>query len=63
MLAAAFGVPHVKVYDAIRDGHLEVRTLPGTVARRILVADAERWYREHWLNKVKSTKKKVPLHG
>jgi hypothetical protein len=49
-LATAFDIAPRHVYDAITRGHLEVRQLEGTIARRILVSDAERWYRDHWLN-------------
>jgi hypothetical protein len=58
MLACAFDVAPAKIYDAIEAGHLEVRRLPGTIARRIFIADAEKWYREHWLKGPR--KMKVP---
>jgi hypothetical protein len=61
MLSAAFDIAPRHVYDAIEAGHLEVRQLPGTIARRIFIADAERWFRDHWL-KAKHTgpKRKSP---
>jgi hypothetical protein len=62
MLAAAFGIAPKHIYAAIKAGQLEVRALPGTIARRILVADAERWFREHWILKPPrvTRKRKVP---
>jgi hypothetical protein len=48
MLAAAFGIDPKLIYRAIEAGQLEVRRLPGSIARRILVADAEKWFREIW---------------
>jgi hypothetical protein len=48
-LATAFCIQPRHVYQAIARGELEVRTLEGTMARRILVSDAEIWFRTHWL--------------
>jgi hypothetical protein len=59
MLAAAFDIAPRAVYAAIEAGHLEVRQLPGTVARRISVADAEVWFREHWIKATPRTKRTV----
>jgi hypothetical protein len=60
MLATAFQICSRHVYRAIDQGHLEVRTLPNSMARRISVAQAELWYRNHWLpaRPVKRSKKK-----
>lgn len=60
MLAAALDVPPKHIYAAIEAGHLVVRTLAGTVARRIFIADAEIWFRDHWLKAAPRTKRKVP---
>jgi hypothetical protein len=48
-LAVAFGIAPRNIYAAIAAGQLEVRSLPGTVARRVLVADAEKWFRKFWI--------------
>jgi hypothetical protein len=48
-LATAFGIHVRNIYQAIADEKLEIRSLPGTVARRILVSDAERWFRRYWI--------------
>jgi hypothetical protein len=64
MLAAAFDIAPRNVYDAITRGALEVRTLPGTIARRILVADAEIWFRKYWLKaKPRNTRKRAVPNG
>jgi hypothetical protein len=47
-LAAAFGVHVRNIYDAVERDELEIKQLPGTIARRILIRDAERWFRKHW---------------
>lgn len=60
-LATAFQIMPRHVYRAIELGHMEVRTLPGTVARRISVLDAENWFRNHWLKaKPLRRKKDIP---
>jgi hypothetical protein len=48
MLAASFGLNPAIIYREIVTGRLELRTLPGTIARRVLIADAERWFRTVW---------------
>ena len=50
MLATAFQIAPRNIYAAIEAGHLRVCHLPGTVARRIWLGDAEKWFREHWLS-------------
>jgi hypothetical protein len=47
-LAAAFDIHPRHIYQAIAEEKLEVRSLPGSNARRILIRDAERWFRKHW---------------
>jgi hypothetical protein len=61
-LATALGLRPAAVYDAITRGDLAVRALPGTAARRIWLADAEKWFRTHWLPaKPRSRKTKGPI--
>jgi hypothetical protein len=63
MLAAAFDLHPKHVYAAIAAGHLETRQLPGTIARRIWVGDAEKWFREVWTKTpARNTRRKSP-HG
>jgi len=62
-LATAFGIDTRHIYAAITMGQLEVRHLPGSVARRIWIADAERWYREHWLPAKPKQRKKDVSNG
>jgi hypothetical protein len=60
-LATACDLNPAVIYREILAGRLEVRTLPGTVARRIWIADAEKWFREYWLPaKPNKSKKDVP---
>jgi hypothetical protein len=44
-LAVAFDIEARHVYAAIEAGQLEVRKLPTGIARRILIRDAEKWFR------------------
>lgn len=60
-IATAFGLQPETVREAVQRGEIECKTYPGTIARRILVADAEQWFREHWLT-AKPRKRKVPKH-
>jgi hypothetical protein len=60
MLACAFDIAPRHVYDAIEQGHLEVKQLPGSSARRISVAQADVWFRDHWLKAKPIPKRKVP---
>ena len=63
-LAAAFDIQPRHIYRAIAEGHLELRTLPGTMARRIWVGDAEQWYRNVWLKAApRSNKRKVSTNA
>jgi hypothetical protein len=48
-LARAFMIDDRHVRRAVALGHLHVRHLPNSNARRISVAEAERWYLNHWL--------------
>jgi hypothetical protein len=54
-LATAMDIAPRIIYQAIALGHLEVRHLPGTVARRIWIGDAEKWFRTYWLKAIPRT--------
>jgi hypothetical protein len=58
-LSRAFQIDARHVYAAIDAGHLTVRTLPNSNARRISVAEADKWFQNHWLpaRAVKSRRK------
>ena len=51
-LATAMDIAPRIIYQAIALGHLEVRQLPETVARRIWIGDAEKWFRTYWLKAI-----------
>ena len=45
-LACAMQIPPRKIHEAILLGYLPVRQ--HGLHRRILISDAEKWFREHW---------------
>lgn len=62
-LATAMQIEPRHIYAAIAAGHLEVRQLPGSAARRIWIGGeggAENWFREIWQPaKPRRTKKEI----
>jgi hypothetical protein len=63
-LARSFMIDERHVRRAVALGHLHVRTLPNSNARRISVAEAESWYLNYWLpaRPVKSRRKFLEDH-
>ncbi len=68
-LATACDINPAIIYREILAGHLEVRQLPGSNARRIWIGPsdrpgtAEHWYRNHWLARPRNTKKREVQNG
>jgi hypothetical protein len=68
-LASATQIAPRHVYQAIDAGHLVVKILPGTRARRIAIGPpsvkgtAEFWYRHYWLKAAPTTKRRTRSSG
>jgi hypothetical protein len=62
-VATACGLDPNIIYNEILAGRLEVKTLPGTIQRRVLVSDVEVWFRKFWIPAPRKRKSAANTHA